>query len=249
MRPGEASPYGHLQGGPTTDPGAKCQLCHRPLLRIWQLDCSDPRLVKAGTQEPAFAGLTTLPLYYCWQCGGEYAYRVKPDGTVDVLESKLFGGAPGDDFPYPNYPSHFPQQPIQLYRPDDLPEIVRKYLFEDPPGMFDSIPEEHAQQLADFLHHQAITGYDITGHQLGGIPPMAQGEEENICPNPDCPKTKRQKRRQPMKVLAAAFNDPPAGLPVIEPLEDGRHRYNFGVQLLFHLCDACFTVHSCNRCD
>ena len=249
-RPGEESPYGHLQGGPTSDPEAKCQMCNRPLLRIWQLDCSDPRFVKAGAQEPAFAGLTTLPLYYCWRCGGEYAYRVTADGTVEMLESKLLTGPPGDDFPYPNYPSHFPQQPIRLYRPDDLPELVRKYLFDHPPALFDRIPKNHAQPLTDFFRHEVSAGYDVGCHQLGGVPALAQGEEHITCPNPACPKTAQKNKREPMQVLAAMYNDPPAGLPMIESMEPGekRRRFNYGVQLVFHLCDACFTVHSCNRC-
>lgn len=252
VRPGEESTYGHLQGGPTTDPGAKCQVCHRPLLRIWQLDCSDPRLVKASPQEPAFAGLTTLPLYYCWRCGGEYAYQVKADGMIEMLDSKVWNQPPGDDFPYPNYPSHFPQRPIRLYRPDELPEVVWKYVNDDPDDIGEPIPPQDAQLLSDFFGHKIKIPFHVWWHQLGGIPALAQGKEEHVCPNPACPRTAEQKKTEPMKILAAIPNDPPSGLPMIESVEtveEGNGHFNRWVQAVFHVCDACFTVHACNRCD
>jgi len=55
-----------------------------------------------------------------------------------------------------------------------------------------------------------------------------------------------------MKILAAVCNDPPVGLPMIETLEtvnQSNGSFNRWVQLVFHLCDTCFTVHSCSRCD
>jgi hypothetical protein len=55
-----------------------------------------------------------------------------------------------------------------------------------------------------------------------------------------------------MKVLATIHNDPPAGLPMVETRNEVEKRgghFNNMVQVVFHICRNCLTIHAGNRCD
>lgn len=243
---GEQSDYRHVQGGPCTHDGAFCPTCNRPLIRIWQFDCNDPRFVVVDTEETkAFGTLATLPLYYCWTCGSELTYRIIDDDSIEV--SRSYSGNTHDDFPYANYPLEYPEQPLRLYRPDELPILVRKHIVED---LDDPIPDDEQRALSEFLGRPVrSTLIDLWWHQFGGEPWLVQGEEEIVCPNPTC---KHHSDGETMKILAAICNDPYGGLPMIESIAtvegDGGH-FNRWVQVVFHICDTCFTVQAGNRCD
>jgi hypothetical protein len=246
IRIGEQSNYGHLQGGPRSHSGADCPTCRRALIRLWQFDCHDPRFVVVGTDDTkAFGSLAALPLYYCWTCGSELTYRIINDDSIDVLQSQ--GGNPSDDFPYADYPDAYPEMPLRLYRPDDLPKLVRKHIVEE---LDDPIPDDEKQALSDFFGRPVrSTLGDLWWHQFGGEPWLVQGDEEIACPNPEC---EHHSDGETMKIIAAICNDPLGGLPMIESIEtveaNGRH-FNHWVQVVFHICPLCLTVQAGNRCD
>jgi hypothetical protein len=53
-----------------------------------------------------------------------------------------------------------------------------------------------------------------------------------------------------MKFLAGILNDPWAGLPMVEHAnEEARKNWNYFVTVQFHICDCCWTILGCNRCD
>jgi hypothetical protein len=106
VRIGESSAYRHVQGGPCAHHGAECPTCQRPLVRIWQFDCNDPRFIAVEENgAKAFGDLATLPLYFCWTCGSELTYSIVDETSIEVLRSH--GGSRSDDFPYSDYPTQY----------------------------------------------------------------------------------------------------------------------------------------------
>ncbi len=246
IRIGEQSNYRHIQGGPCSHDGAFCPTCSRPLIRIWQFDCNDPRFVVVGTDNTrAFGELASLPLYYCWTCCSELAYRIVDDDTIDVLRSD--DGTPRESFPYPDYPAEYPENPLRLYRPDELPNLVRKHIVDE---LDDPIPEDEKQALSKFFGRPVrSTIGGLWWHQFGGEPWLAQGDEDVTCPNPGC---QHHSDGETMKILAATCNDPLAGLPMIESaatVEANGGHFNHWVQVVFHICPLCLTIQAGNRCD
>jgi hypothetical protein len=89
--------------------GAQCPNCKRPLLLFLSLDAADDRLTLTST------GLTLLPLLFCWRCNVSqdlFYYRVFVDGSVSLIRYK--SGGVTTDFPYKDYPDHFPGAPALL---------------------------------------------------------------------------------------------------------------------------------------
>jgi len=52
-----------------------------------------------------------------------------------------------------------------------------------------------------------------------------------------------------MRFLALILNDPPGGLPMIEPAEPGMRSWNYTIGVAYHICRLCKTFHASNRCD
>src|SRR5687768_10740000 len=103
VRLAKRSQNDHWQGGPAYHEGAVCPVCDRPLLLLWDFNCSDQRFRIQGRQR--FKHLERLPLYYCWPCCAEMDYRVINQKRVVVLANK--GTVQGKDFPYKKYPFQF----------------------------------------------------------------------------------------------------------------------------------------------
>ena len=98
--PGE---YRHLFCGPHQVPGAECPNCAKPLLRFFSFNTADPRLQALQAIAPQ------LHLLNCWTCNlvqHPFYYQCLPDGSVRLLQYGIGGTV--TDFPYPNYPRHFP---------------------------------------------------------------------------------------------------------------------------------------------
>lgn len=253
-RPGECSRYRHTQGGPNTHQGATCLTCQRPLIKVWEIDCRDPRLTAAtsgdqtATRQPVFGDLDRLPLYYCWTCCSDLYYRFKGEDVIDVLRS--VGGPFQEDFPYPNYPLEYPEQPLSLYGISELSPVVRKWATEDEDREIakSEIPEAECKELEEFFQISIKTGsFDIWWNQLGGLPYLTGGDEDITCPN-----CSAQHSEEPLRVIASICNAPPHGLPMIETLEEvlaNNGHYNRWVQLTYRICTKCFTVRAANRSD
>jgi hypothetical protein len=55
-----------------------------------------------------------------------------------------------------------------------------------------------------------------------------------------------------MKIPAAISNDPPSGLPMVETMNDvkkNKGHFDYSVQVIFHICRGCLTLHAGNQCD
>jgi hypothetical protein len=72
------------------------------------------------------------------------------------------------------------------------------------------------------------------------------------CPNPTCPSDAdgAAGKKRAMKFVAGILNDPWGGLPMVEPAtKETRRHWNYFVSVQFHICDHCWTIYGCNRCD
>jgi hypothetical protein len=242
VRVAKRSRYDHWQGGSALEGGAVCPVCDRPLLLLWDLNCLDPRFHIRG--RPRFKDLERLPLYYCWPCCAEMDYRVVERNRVEVLRNQ--GTAQGKDFPYKNYPLQFDRQPIELDRLDEMPRRAQEVVNT---AMGDPVPALGKRELAKWLGRPVRYGFDIWWHQLGGLPSLVQGPEQIVCPNKTC---SWSRRGWAMKILAVIINDPPSGLPMVETMQEvnkNKGRFNKYVQVVFHVCRGCLTLHVGNRCD
>jgi hypothetical protein len=233
----------HWLGGPATHNGAVCRVCDRPMLLLWDLNCSDPRFRIRGRS--VFKDLERLPLYYCWRCAADLEYRVSAADRIVVLQHE--GTYQGDDFPYESYPSHFDRQPLELDLLTQIPKATKKIIDEnDSP---DRLPSPARKALEKWLGHSVEWGLDIWWHQFGGKPWLVQGPEKIICANKEC---SWHRRKWAMKVLASIINDPLGGLPMIESSQQVRMnngKVNTWVQVVFHICPGCLSIHVGNRCD
>lgn len=243
----------HWQGGPAYHEGTECPLCKRPLLLIWDINCLDPRF----GEEPrsVFDGLQRLPLYYCWTCSGSIAYQVNEGRAITIIEHR--GDRQPPDFPYANYPLKFRRRGLELTTegPQQLEAILRRWeeaLDKDGDITGECLRAGEREALADWFGHDVtIYGVDFVHHQLGGLPlRLAQGDMDQIeCPNAQCRK-RHPFRPARLKFLAVVLNDPPGGLPMIEPLNAKTKKFwNSTVQVVFHICKHCLTIHATNVCD
>lgn len=242
VRLAKRSTHDHWQGGKAYHQGAVCPLCDRPLLLLWDFNCSDPRFIVKGSR--VFGNLERLPLYYCWTCCAEMDYRVTAKNHIQVLSNK--GKYEGDEFPYKHFPLQFKRQPIEL---DKLGDLTKQQIKQLCLSWVDVPSGEAKNFLEKWLGRKVKSGFDIWWHQLGGIPWLVQGQEDIVCPNEECSWGRRGRR---MKVLACILNDPPSGLPMIETMRDvkkNKGHFNNYSQIVFHICKGCQTIHSGNRCD
>ncbi len=242
VKPTNTSSQNHWLGGPAQHKGAKCRACNRPLLLLWDIDCSDPRFQVRGRS--IFKTLTRLPLYYCWTCAGEFDYLVTEPGRVRILKSK--GKYQGDDFPYKRFPVYFERQAIELDLLANIPRAAKRALEAD---SFKKLPKSTKTALEKWLGRPVRDEYDSWRHQFGGRPWLIQGEERIVCANKQC---FRNRRKLAMRVLASIINDPLGGLPMLETAEQVRASngfFNSWVQVVFHICPNCLSIHAANRCD
>ena len=238
----ERPDYDHWQGGKAYHKGAICTVCDRPLLLLWDLDCRDPRFFLNGS--PVFGSLARLPFYYCWTCCAEMDYCVAAANRIVVLKNE--GTFQGEDFPYQRFPLQFKRQPIGLDKLADVPDELKKSLSI---SWTDRVPARAKKPLEKWLGRRVNSGFDIWWHQLGGVPWLVQGPERILCPNEECSWSRRGRR---MKVLGVILNDPPSGLPMVETLrkvERNNGSFDNYVQVVFHICKGCLTIHAANRCD
>jgi hypothetical protein len=229
----------HWQGGEASHEGATCPVCKRPFLLLWDINCRDPRFRE--NPSPVFGDLERLPLYYCWTCGNDRYYQV-----VDRV--RVFGengsGKPRAGFPYKHYPKALDRRPIEVANmPNHILAIASKW--KDLMG--EQLSSKEKQTLSNWFGHELLWSADLWCHQIGAEPWLIQGPEKVPCTNPDC---SRRKRNRPMKVLAAIHNDPKGGLPLVQRLEDVQDcSANSWVQVVYHICPECLTLHAGSRCD
>ena len=83
VKTSEPTASDHWQGGPTTHKGANCPACSKRLLLLWDINATDPILLRWNKNR--FGGLKRLPLFYCWGCCGDISYSIKTEKEVRVI--------------------------------------------------------------------------------------------------------------------------------------------------------------------
>lgn len=247
VRVTESTEARHWQGGEAYHKGAWCPNCRKPLLLLWDLDCTDPQLAEH------FGKLRRLPLYYCWTCCvATLAYRVISPKRVEVIIAKA-GQEPDPNFPYEDFPLAFERRPIELER---IPYEIEKLLFIYS-ERYHLLSSHEEKTLMHWLKYDRRWRYvrDLSVcvaylHQFGGTPILIQGHEIHLCPNPRCRNYQLWERYNldcnlealRMKELAVIHDDPHSGL-------DMTGSNNPWVEVVFWICEGCFTILSANRCD
>ena len=151
------------------------------------------RLLEIESTSFLIPGPKCIALYYEWVSGiseGPFSYRMLDEGAVEILS--LQRGKQSTDFPYKNYPNHFPKQFVEMQKMsgDEQRTIIAMNSGEvDPHSLRRSSP------------HLAMPI-----HQLGGIPYGAPEFETCICPQ--C--------REEMKFLASIGDDAGSGCVYVD---------------------------------
>ncbi len=240
----------HWIGGTGNYKGADCPICRVPLHLVFDFNCEDPILRKASRGK--FREFKRFPLFLCARCGCELSYLVDGRGNVKTIQTKY--GNPAST-PYADYPDHLPRRPVTLDSsvPISLPNVIKKWDFAvDVRG--ERLSKSERKLLEDFFGHEVFIPRFMYHHQLGGES-LYESWDDNafFCPNKDCPGgllDKFLKRGRPMKFLAGVINDPPGGLPLIEPFTNERaKRWNYFVSFYFQICDKSLTVTTFSTSD
>lgn len=245
--PGKADEGGHFQGGAPQHRGALCPSCSIPFLLLWDINARDPRFPRRK-----FGAIERVPLYFCWGCVSDLAYRIIDSSKIVTISAQKHAGP---TFQYEPYPSTFPRQPLALTSavPAEVRRILSRWDKDDSFG--EGLSEAATTALASFFGHPAQWQLDLFHHQFGG-PPLQRSwcEETFECPNPECRPSLLGRlaggKRRKMSFLAGVVNDPLHGLPMVEPAAEVTERqWNFYVSVQFHICAACWTILACNRSD
>lgn len=174
--------FGHRCGGTHDHESAACPSCQLPFLRYFHLDPRDPRVGLAPRGAPA-----GLPLLFCWPCQTrQLGYRVEGPRGIRVLRYEQDGAC--EDFPYPGYPTPFPECGVQLVR---LTAAQQRLLREFNRGAPPRLPPE----------------LDRCRHQLAGEPYLVQRNPDTVVACDVCG------RRMPF--LLATGDAGPSGKPFV----------------------------------
>jgi hypothetical protein len=201
--------------------GAECPHCHKPLLRLLSLDAKDTRLNLDAARHPL------VHLLYCWTCSipfGEFSYKIKSDGSVELLQAPPRQGPKvehGEAGPYDGYTGVFPHQRVAL-RP---------------------ISDDAQRRLTEFQTDQSV--YDESEddlfeprHQIGGFP-FVYNPTKTFCPV--C--------SMEMPVLAAICDDARGNDRIQEDVEKTFVGSGGGAQMMFQFCRACSVVSAYHSMD
>ena len=141
----------HMFCGEHAIEGARCPNCNKALLRFLSIDTSDP-LIASELQST----VKQIHLLFCWTCNisqVDFYYQLNLDGSVSLLQFGI--GGVETDFPYEDYPDHFPFAPIELIRiPDDIVSLFISYndgksIYPDP---------LYLGRAVDIPIHQSLSG-------------------------------------------------------------------------------------------
>ncbi len=245
----ETSNARHWFGGEPYHSGAKCPVCKVPLLLLVDLDCTE---IRKHEKSKLFHTLERLPLYYCWRCCAEkLTYKILDSNRIKIFRNE--GSNQGGDFPYPDFPQSFEKRPVALV-PIDY-EISKLLIIAQEVGV-DCLRNADKRTMQDALRHLRDDWFspsDINRHQIGGFPNLIQSHDRVSCPNPKCRQHKLNTDGYAayMKELAVIHDDPQSGLPMVESLESvkGGKRFNEWVQVVYWVCEECFSIAASNRCD
>lgn len=235
------SRYGHTFGGPHDRKGASREDCHGILIHLLhRLDLSDPAIPFA------IPGVRWLPFYYCFDFrANEFSYRlISDESLVPFFPDDDPNVSDHEEWPDDEYPLEFPVSSLQIaahpYDPTVLEDAynwagifgigrlsegdqaaVKKLVAEEMEELGLGIPE------TDEEFHEALTG------------PYKQGRPDKGCLNPSC---SNHVRKEPLTTIALVPAEPIKGIHTFG-------RWGTGVQLIFQMCERCYTIRVSNQCD
>ncbi|MFO0865994.1 MAG: hypothetical protein U0744_15315 [Gemmataceae bacterium] len=248
IKPGKGQ--NHWIGGTWEGKGAICPVCREPLLLVMSFDCASPELKKAS--QGKLESLSRLPLLTCMRCMSELSYQVDESGVVTILFTRYANGH--DNRSYQPYPEEFDRKAVVLDDeiPSEVSRALKRWLRVDP--IEEEMSAEDRETLESFFGHGLFIHRCLTHHQLGGRP-LAEAWEDNglQCRNPKCSGgffDRLMKRPRPMRFLAGVLNDPPGGLPLVEPLnEETTKDWLYGVSHYWQICDKCLSITTFSTSD
>lgn len=211
--PKKSPPWTHRFCGAHKIPGAICASCQRPLLRLLSLDTRDRRLPFDSTVEQ-------IHLLFCWTCGGEpLTYRLLDNGEVQVIGRPKGAGSRDPDFPYSNYPTHFPGKKVALRAISSKAQnLIRRANLRE------------VDEISESRQHPGVL---TPRHQVGGEPYLVQGTRRDI--HERCGLCSQE-----MPILACIGDDSGTKKGFVG---------NRFVQVIYHYCVACRFVTAYNECD
>jgi hypothetical protein len=163
----EAARYQHTFGGPLELLVRGFPKNRRPLHRLLTLDLRDPRF---GV---SLADMHRLPLLYGFAYDAcVLVYQIVSDAEVRVID--LTPTTPSKDWPYKNYPDHFPAEPVAFGR---RRRINRKALTE---LTWQGLDDEANEQLV-----VVVRPSDQFGVSLWGESGDAEEVEVVFCVRPE----------------------------------------------------------------
>ena len=155
---------GHVALGPHSIPGAHCENCDRPLHRLLSLDVRDPRL---GLASMPFTRLHLLSCPTCEERPRPFFYGIREDDSVAVF--KHGWGGRSEQFPYPDYPDHFPARALSFAEVTPPEQEILRQINQRGPN-FDQFTDLYEDELG------------VIRHQYGGEPFLIQLTENPACP-------------------------------------------------------------------
>lgn len=147
---GQGDVHRHTFGGPLNLSVHLVPTSERPLHRVLTLDLSDSRL---GVRIP---NVTLLPLLYGFVYEGcVLEYQVISDEEIRVID--LWPETSLEEWPYEDYPDHFPVRPVQIGQPrsisrEKVPELTCQ-----------GLPSEAADQLVVVVYPSQTFGISLWG--------------------------------------------------------------------------------------
>ncbi|MGJ8653576.1 MAG: hypothetical protein ACSHX8_09920 [Opitutaceae bacterium] len=214
--------FSHRFGGAPTDQGAIPKGSKKAMLKILELDLTDP-LCPVECDDP---DIKTLPLYYplCFDFGGgEVQYTLTKKRKI-----KLFN-QPEEDDDYEEYPY-----------PEELPEkefsLVELTYEEFRALTVSRVDDAYKTPESDKIVLNRIEESRMI--QLGGFIYPMQGEITWKCKNKKCEWSKLEAT---VDVIATIPSEPIEGLDIWGA--DG-----YGPEIYFCLCRLCGTIFCVNRC-
>ena len=231
----------HFIGGKPHHANALCGACDRPLLVLWDIDCTDPQFKREG--RPVFGKLRAVAALLLLDvldlarlpalAWAVHADQAGPDRCVSK----------GLAVPRTIRWSCLVSEPS--WRP--CPPTSRRFVC-----VGDQIGDEWLtpQDRKRFAAWDGAPRFvDLHRQQLGGLPHLEQGHEKHLCPNKKCGWAKKFANYASggMKELASVHNDPRNHLPLIEPAAPDRP--TSGCRWCSRICPACLTIRADQRCD
>jgi hypothetical protein len=220
----DRSDYGHFFGGSLLHQDARYEEAEAPFQLLFSFNTKDPSF----PLELDLPGMGRIVLYYpfYFNCPDVF-YRAFDDGSMVVFEAGNEAAAYDPDFPYPGFPSEFPQTPVSFeWLADEEMDIV----MAADTTIYSSEFDEREQAVLAKLGHPFFTRVG-TSHNL------LQGAQAIRCFNPDCPEYDGEWGAQ-LFTFATVWNNPVPGVS----LWGEQH-----CQLVYDVCPACGFIHGYNR--